>query len=656
MAIALIVFLFPGFCVAATCANGEHLDPSPKENAGHLKNAYFGEQHLHTRHSVDSFTIGVLMDIEDTYQYAMGCEVDVPGPAAPSGNPIRRKGYRYDWVAITDHAEYLSYAVNYSDPNTPDDVDGGLVEILFEDASDAFVTGIKTDASYSDDIMKDRWQAQVAEIDRHNIPHVFTTLVAFEWTSTPDNANLHRNVFFNGGVGEVPERPFTTFDSLDPRQLWDYLEAHENSGSDRKNFSIAHNGNISNGLMYGDKMFKADVTNEELGEITDDDLEDMSQDYVRLRQKHEPLTEVLQTKGQSETHPTLSPQDEFADFEIYSLLIGAGETDKHSGGYIRQALAQGLEHEETLGFNPFKFGFVAGADTHSGFSDSEEDNFKGTHGVSDNTPELRLGLEGGGGASDDFESPIIYGTPGVTGVWAEENTRDGIFNAMEQKETFGTSGPFMHVRFFGGWNYRNAIFANGHETFLRKAYRKGVPMGSDLLDKPEDKDRPTFAVWAKRDPNSGGLDRIQIVKVWNENGISQEKVYDVVNFGNRKPGEDGRIEPLSSTVTLVENSVTRLESAGTVNDEVTTLSYDHEAGANELQAVWEDPYFDETQRAAYYVRVLEVKTPRWSTYDYVDLINGQSESDIDVSELEIPNPAVIQERAWSSPIWYTPAG
>lgn len=650
--IVFIALMSPSLCFALSCQNGDPLESTPKDNPEHLKNAYFGEQHIHTKNSMDAFTGGVRMDLADTFEYAMGCDVFVPGLPDPTGNPIppgdpvQRKSYRYDWVAITDHAEYLAYATEYSDdddgdgnPNDPSvgqsATDSKRYEVMFTDAADAFISGKNRAIGYGKTEQKSRWQSQLEVIDQYNEPGVFTTLPAFEWTSTADNRNLHRNVFFRD---KAPDAPFSTFDSLDPMKLWEYLEAWEAEGVE--GFAITHNGNISDDFLYSDYIFKDNLSNDELVDIDDNDLRPMTEEYARLRHKYEPLVEIIQAKGQSETHPDLSPNDEFAEFELFTNLIDTptypasndGFSKVGDSGYIRQALAHGLKHEKNLGVNPFKFGIVSGADSHSGISDSEENNYDGTHGLMDYIPEVRLR------ETDDSEAgldkPLEDGTPGATGVWAEENTRDGIFDAMKQKETFGTSGPFMHVRFFGGWEYQDSIFDDGHQSFLEKAYEQGVPMGMDLEEKPMDQDSPTFAVWAKRDPNSGGLDRIQIIKVWEENGISREKIFEVVNFGDRKPGKLGKIRPLRSTV------------------DTDNATYDRTYGAPELQAVWQDPYFDSTQRAAYYVRVLEIETPRWSTYDYVELKTSDPAS----APAELPEPSAIQERAWSSPIWYTPAG
>jgi len=335
---------------------------------------------------------------------------------------------------------------------------------------------------------------------------------------------------------------------------------------------------------------------------------------------NEPLTEIIQTKGSSEAHPAFSPNDEFADFELFPNLINIGEPSQINNGYIRYALVDGMILENKLGANPFKMGIVAGADSHSGYSNNEEFNFHGSHGALEDTPKKRLNPV----MNASGEMPSILGSAGATAVWAEENTRGAIFDGLQAKEAYGTSGTLIRLRFFGGWDYDDDLVED--KNFVKKAYEDGVPMGQDLPKK--DGKAPTFAVWALKDPESGNLDRVQIIKGYiNKWGRAAEKIYDVALSDDRKADANGKIPPVGNTV------------------DVKTAKYTNDIGDTQLSAVWTDPDFDPKIKAVYYVRVLEIPTPRWTTFDSVK------------SGLPIPEgiPETIQERAWSSPIWYTPA-
>jgi hypothetical protein len=350
-----------------------------------------------------------------------------------------------------------------------------------------------------------------------------------------------------------------------------------------------------------------------------------NKERAERRAKHEVATEIIQTKGQSDTHPALSPNDEFANFEMYTHLLGTGGVvGRIDYSYVRQALINGVGYQQLLGANPFKFGIVAGADSHDAMSTNEEFNYTGVHGVTDDTPKRRLT----GGVSTAGEAPLAFGSPGTTAVWAPENTRPAIFDAIKRKETYGTSGSLIRLRFFGGWDYPKDLVTD--KGFVKKAYDSGVPMGGDLPTMPKKAKAPTFAIWAMKDPDSGNLDRIQIVKGWFKGGHPWEKIYDVVWSDEDKRQIDtatGKLPPVGNTV------------------DIKTATYSNDSiGATQLRGVWTDPDFDPSLHAVYYVRVLEIPTPRWSTYDAVKL------------GVEPPKevPATIQERAWSSPIWYTP--
>jgi len=593
--------------VLLSIANVARAEPNP------LNNVYFGEQHLHTQNSPDAYSMGTRNTTDDAYRFCKGEAIK----KNTSGEVVQKKT-PYDWCVVTDHAEYFGVLPQLSDPNSDLITDNGDYEIIelimsgdVAKGDQAFamiaagLTNNVPDPVFNDPkLIKSMWDKHVEITNKHNEPGKFTTLIGFEWTAIPNNQNLHRNVFFRD---EGPVVPFSAFDSDRPEDLWAFLQIQEDAGI--KAFSISHNGNLGNGVMFAPRDSYGTPIDER---------------YARLRAKHEVATEIIQTKGQSDTHPGLSPNDEFAGFEQqYLHMIGTNPpvVGRINYSYVREALINGVGYQEYLGVNPFKFGIVAGADAHTGFSDNEEFNYSGVHGNLDKTAAVRLS----GAGTTAGESAINFGTPGATGVWAPENTRAEIFDAIARKETFGTSGPLMRVRFFGGWNYPVALVDG--EDFVEKAYAGGVPMGGDLPAMDGAK-APTFAVWALKDPNSGNLDRVQIVKGWYQNGYPQEKVFDVAWSDDRAPDSaTGKLPPVGNTVNIEE------------------ATYTNDIGSTELSAVWTDPDFDPAHHAVYYVRVLEIPTPRWSTYD-AKALGKAPPAGVD---------AVIQERAWSSPIWYTPA-
>jgi hypothetical protein len=414
---------------------------------------------------------------------------------------------------------------------------------------------------------------------------------------------MHRNVYFRD---DGPIVPYSAFDSYYPEDLWTYQEVQRNEGHD--NLAIPHNGNVSDGWMFSPNEFLGDA---------------MDARYAKRQARNEPLFEMIQTKGSSDTHPSLSPNDEFADFELFNNMINVGQPSQITNGFFRQGLAEGMILEEKLGSNPYKMGLVAGADVHSAYSGNEEFGWNGAHGATDDTPQKRLNPA----MSPSGEPAAIVGSAGTTAIWAEENTRASLFDSMSAKETYGTSGTFIRLRFFGSWNYPQNLIAD--DEFVSRAYAGGVPMGQDLPKTSSGAAAPTFAVWALKDPESGNLDRIQIIKSFvNKWGRAGEKIYDVALSDNRKvDAKTGNVPPVGNTVNTKK------------------ATYTNDIGDTQLSAVWTDPDFDPAQRAAYYVRVLEIPTPRWSTYD-------SARNNLPLSDLV---PATIQERAWSSPIWYTPA-
>ena len=434
-------------------------------------------------------------------------------------------------------------------------------------------------------------------------------------------------MFFRDDDG--PAFPFSTIDSDRAEDLWTYLQTQRDLG--HETFAIPHNSNLSNGLMFPTRNSYGQPINKA---------------WMEKRAKNEVAIEILQTKGTSDTHPALSPDDEFADFEgeFKHMLGTGGVVGKVNNSFYRAAIIDGVGWQEAEGVNPHKFGVVAGADAHTSFSDNEEFNYTGVHGVNDATRKARLS----GAGQTAGEAAIMFGTPGATAVWAPENTRTEIFDAIHRKESYGTSGPLIRLRFFGGWGYEDKL--DKDKDFVKKAYAGGVPMGGDLPAKPGSAKAPTFVVWALKDPDSGNLDRIQIIKGYYKNGYPWEKIYDVAwSDGRKKEEAGGEIVEIVTTTGLEVSHTYRSVPAGKLPPvgntvDVKNASYTNTIGDNELSATWTDPEFDPALHAVYYVRVIEIPTPRWSTYDA---------KAAGIAPLGMV-PASIQERAWSSPIWYTP--
>ncbi|MGI9330381.1 MAG: DUF3604 domain-containing protein, partial [Gammaproteobacteria bacterium] len=525
--------------------------------ANPLKNVYFGEQHMHTRNSFDAFTIGVNQTWAQAYDYAKGKEVKL----STTGERMQKRT-PYDFVAITDHAEYFGVLKEFADPDSPlasSDFAKGIVAgqtdpeaggPSFKKLLASLFAGVPIPEYATPELRTSLWQEYLKAADKANDPGKFTALYGFEWTSIPNGSNMHRNVFFKDKAAAFP---YSAFDSVFPEDLWTYLESQRAQGIDV--FAIPHNSNVSNGWMFSEYEFMGNK---------------MTERYAKRQAANEPLFEISQTKGQSDAHPALSPNDEFASFELFDNLINLPiQADKSRGAFFRQGLGTGIKLEKELGNNPYKMGVIAGADFHSGYQGNEEFGYLGGHGFIDDTPAKRLnptpGLSGG--------ITAMLGSAGTAAVWAEENTREGIWNGMQSKETYGTSGTMIRLRFFGGWDYPKDL--DKDKDFVAKAYRNGVPMGGDLPDKVSDS--PTFAVWALKDPQSGNLDRIQIVKVWANpnNGLPMEKIYEVVWSDDRK------LNPASGKLPPVGNSV-----------DVKRATYTNDIGDSQLSAVWTDPDFN----------------------------------------------------------------
>jgi len=619
--LAVLLIMASLALLSAACARREPA-PAPvseTSRAGEnnpLRNAYFGDLHVHTRFSMDAFVFDTRATPDDAYRYARGGTID-----HPSGHTIRLRGGPLDFQAVTDHAEFLGILPAMADPateiskhpvarrifgdTTPTQRRAGMRDLMVEYA----VGGAQPDPELLDlDIMRSAWRAIIEAAERHYDPGFFTTFVGYEYTSSPEFQNLHRNVIFRGAA--VPELPFSIFDSDNPEDLWGWMDANRADGIEA--LAIPHNPNGSNGLMFRLATFDGDP---------------LDAAYAETRMRNEPIVEVTQVKGTSEVHPLLSPNDEWADFDIWASRIGANIPSDPAGSYVREAYLNGLVLEESEGFNPFRFGLIGSTDTHNGGGTMEEDNYHSKLGVFDGTSELRGSVplaeprEDGGRYT---RSPYaLWGASGLAGVWAEENTREAIFDAIKRKETFATSGPRIRVRFFGGFGYGDDLLSD--PEMIAEAYGGGVPMGGDL---PADGDRaPRFLVWAVRDPSSAPLQRLQIIKGWVEDGVAREQIFDVVC-------SDG-LEPNPSTFRCPDNGA---------EVDLSDCSLSDNLGDAELRALWSDPHFDPLQRAFYYVRVLENPTCRWSTWDAVRA-GVEPRADL---------PETIQERAWSSPIWLIP--
>ena len=579
----------------------------------------WGDTHLHTAISVDAGTMNTLGQ-EDALRFARGDEVTTThGLRAKLSRPL-------DFLVVSDHAEMYGLMPQLLKGNPEilaqetgkrwyDMLNGGDRDQVFKAAMDIVAT-LSEDKTpiESENIVRDAWRSYTALADQYNEPGRFTALIGYEWTAI-GGYNLHRNVIFRGDASVANRTvPFSQYDSKNPEELWKALaEFEDKTGADV--LAIPHNGNLSNGRMFTIETF---------------DGKPLTAEIAALRARMEPLVEATQIKGDSETHPLLSPNDEFADYETWDKAnLNGTELKKPEmlrWEYTREALKTGLMLEQELGINPFKFGMVGSTDSHTSLSTAEEENFFGKHSGVEPEPHRweHLVIE----APDPSLS--IYGwqqaASGYAAVWATENTREAIFDAMQRKETYATTGSRMTVRFFAGWEFEQADAESRLPAGV--GYAKGVPMGGDLRAAPKGK-VPTFLVAAMKDPYSGNLDRIQIVKGWLENtGELHEKVYDVVwsDTDKRKLGKNGKLTPVGNTVD-VENA-----------------TWSNSIGDPELIAVWSDPDFDPSQKAFYYARVIEIPTPRWTAYEAKRFAIKMSK---DV-------PMTTQERAYTSPIWYTP--
>ncbi len=600
---------------------------SPYSQRNFPDRIFWGDTHLHTALSVDAGLFGARLGLDDAYRFARGEEV-----MASSGQPVRL-GRPLDWLVIADHSDAMGFF---------NDLAAGDPDILKFDQAKPWYEGLQKGGEASAAAALDLigtfaqgqidpemiaeyspggrtyesiWERVVDAAERYNEPGRFTALIGFEWTSLVAGNNLHRNVIFREGAAKAGQVvPYTTqapVGSTDPLDLYAYLEAYE-AKTGGSALALAHNGNLSNGIMFPvDKQYTG---------------RKLDRKYVELRARWEPMYEITQIKGDGEAHPFLSPDDAFADYETWdagNLDLSEAKTDSMlQYEYAREALKNGLLLEERLGTNPYKFGLIGSTDSHTGLATAEEENFFGKATYAEPSPERMMHpfMKNENGVIEGYDLVAS----GYTGVWAEENTRAAIWDAMERKEVYGTTGPRIKVRFFGGWDFTAGDMNSRAPAF--RGYEKGVPMGGDLFAQADDR-APTFMVYALRDPFGANLDRIQIVKGWlDSRGQTHEKVYDVAWSAGRERDSNGLLPPVGNTV------------------DIAAANWVNKIGASELGTVWSDPDFDPGQSAFYYARVLEIPTPRWVVYDAFRF------------GLEIPDGAETthQERAYTSPIWYNP--
>jgi hypothetical protein len=597
---------------------------SPYAGRNYPTRPLFGDTHLHTSFSMDAGAFGARLTPRDAYRFARGEEV-----TASSGQPAKLSR-PLDFLVVADHSDGMGFfpLILAGGPTIQADSQGrkwheqiqsgkgkeAALDIIVSFGKDAISKAIfplPGTAAY-----QDTWQETIAAAEAYNAPGRFTTFIGFEWTSNTGGNNLHRNVIFRDNAARASQvEPFTTQKPLgsdNPVDLWKWMVAYEQRTGGNV-LALAHNGNLSNGRMF--------PVVEAFGKAID-------REYAETRARWEPLYEVTQTKGDGEAHPFLSPNDEFADYERWDKgnLDGtvAKTKDMLEFEYARSALKLGLELEHKLGVNPYKFGMVGSSDAHTGLAAMEEENFFGKTTPQEPSPERLTATFMNNAKTGVKIMDSEVSASGYAAVWANENTREAIFDAMERKETYATTGSRLIVRFFGGWEFEKADAET--RSPARIGYAKGVPMGGDLRPAPAGK-APTFLVAALRDPIGANLDRIQIVKGWlDAKGGRNEKVYDVVWGGNRKPDAKGKLPSVGSTV------------------DVANATWKNTIGAPELITVWKDPDFDAKQSAFYYARVIEIPTPRWTAYDAKRF--GVK-----------PQPGTkmtITERAYTSPIWYTP--
>ena len=595
--------------------------PYPEEN--YPNQVFFGDTHLHTSYSTDAGMLGNTLGPNEAYLFAKGhLVISSTGIQARLRRPL-------DFLVVADHAENLGLApmIQNSNPDLLKNKWGKEIHDLVKagNLGDAYafwgeaVSSKKDPLSEVSGLMESAWHEVTDVAELHNQPALFTAFIGLELTSTPGGSNLHRNVIYRDGKRLADQViPMSVYDSEDPEDLWKWMQNYESATGGRV-LAIPHNGNLSNGLMFD--------------AVTLETKKPLDRDYAFRRMKWEPLYEVTQIKGDGETHPMLSPTDEFADFETWDKGSFGAAKDKEMipKEYAREALKKGLAFERSFGLNPFKFGMVGSTDSHTSLATTAEDNFFGKAVIAEPTAEPARFEEMITGyfpdpQGRDYSIRHYRGSAsGLAAVWARENTREALWDAMARKEVYATTGTRLRVRVFAGFEFTESDL--NRTNFAGYGYENGVPMGGDLKNAGADQS-PTLLVRVLRDPDGANLDRVQVIKGWlDADGETHEKIYDIAVSDDRKIDANGRVtQPVGNTVDVEE------------------ASYDNSIGSPFLQAFWKDPDFNRAEPAFYYIRVLEIPTPRWTTVD------------AKIFGVERPNdvPASIQERAYTSPIWYNP--
>jgi len=621
-----VLILLITFPLTVFSENKEKKSYSPYVGESYPKNVYWGDTHLHTGLSMDAGAFGARLSPEDAYRFARGEELtsSVSRMKVKLSRPL-------DFLVVADHSDNMGFfpKLYAGDPEYLKDETGKIwydkiqqggdqavevaLEIIDRFSKDTFPPALESKPGTF--VYRDAWEQTINAADKYNDPGKFTAFIGYEWTSNTGGNNLHRVlVYKDDGKKAIQMEPYTTIrpeGSDNPRDLWKWLDTYETK-TGGKILAIAHNGNLSNGIMFP-------IVDSFSGKKID-------RKYFETRIRWEPLYEVTQIKGDGEAHPFLSPDDEFADYETWDKgnlnLSVPKKPEMLQNEYARAALKTGLKLDKELGVNPYKFGMIGSTDSHTGLTTADEDNFFGKHSGTEPNPERMTHLVA------QFGDEIVVGweqaASGYAAVWATENTREALFDAMQSKETYATTGPRIQVRFFGGWDYTSDDINS--PNYVRIGYKKGVPMGGDLTKAPKGKS-PVFLIHAAKDPEGANLDRVQVIKGWlDKDDTLKEKIYNVALSDNRKTGKDGKAPSVGNTV------------------DVQNATYKNSIGDYELAAIWADPDFNPKERSFYYVRVLEIPTPRWTTYDAAFF------------GVEIPEgvPTSQQERAYTSPIWYTP--
>ncbi|WFL75981.1 DUF3604 domain-containing protein [Altererythrobacter arenosus] len=590
---------------------------------------YWGDTHLHTNNSIDAFGFGVRLGPEEALQFASGQEVtSTTGIKAKLSRPL-------DFLVISDHSDGLGSTRRlYEAPRvailamndetvlrwydmmheSPEQSQRAIAELIDAAANDRVPEALLSDEETQDKATRDIWDAHLETLDRYNKPGQFTALAGFEYTLMPDGNNLHRVVMFRDGSARTKQViPYPGLDT-EVEGLWDYMASYAKKTGGQA-LAIPHNSNVSNGLMF---------------EMTMPDGSPMTAEYARKRANAEPVVEATQIKGDSEAHPYLSPNDEFAGFGVKGWELGnlpltrEATPDMFGGNYIREALKRGISLEEKLGVNPYAFGMIGSTDSHTAFATGDEDNFFGKHTGGEPAIKDRA-LKGQNLGTNAQRFGWHYLAGGYAAAWARGNTRAEIFDAFKRREVYATTGPRMVLRVFGGFDFAESDWDG---DWVRAGYTRGVPMGGELTDGGQ---APTFLISALKDPDGANLDRVQVVKGWlDASGELREQVYDVVwSDMETRVRTGGKVPAVGDTV------------------DRKTAEYTNDIGATELRAAWTDPDYRQGQRAFYYVRVIEIPTPRWTLFDMVRF-------GIKLPEEALAD-AVAQERAYSSPIWLKPA-